>query len=176
MNVQQVTRTLIYLLAAGAGISVSVVALKLIPRHHNLKPAALSGSTFASASALSFLTFENTGDIDMNMVEWRSSDGFFVRYGCFDYASSTQAANSLRHDMVGSTYLQSQSTLFDANGTKTGERVLWVYPGGARVEWTDGRRLFDLDARSAYYAVAFERSKVWASQPCANFADGPFSF
>jgi hypothetical protein len=37
----------------------------------------------------------------MNIVDWLSSDGFTVRYGCFDYASGGQAIYTLRRDVMG---------------------------------------------------------------------------
>jgi hypothetical protein len=130
----------------------------------------------APKSAAQLVTFENTGEVDMSLVDYLSSDGVNVRYGCFEqeFAFRAELPASNRE-----TRIIERTPKLNAKGERVGERVVWIYSNGsyteAGVAWTEGSRRFDILAPSLWYALAFERSKVWANQGCTDFRTMQFS-
>ena len=118
------------------------------------------------------ITFEDTGSMDIATVDYLSSDGVNVRYGCVERESSVRATRELRGERIQTRILEHTPKLND-KGIRVGERLVMVstiksYPE-ATIEWTEGSRIFYIDAPSLKYARAFEQSKAWAGQGCFNF-------
>ncbi|MBV9928163.1 MAG: hypothetical protein JOZ96_24300 [Acidobacteria bacterium] len=116
------------------------------------------------------LTFEDTGEMDMFMDDYRSSDGVIVRFGCYERASAERALKDLPRTVGSQNVLR--TPIFNAEGARIGERAVWVSTTDsyteAEIEWTEGARLFVIKAPSLRYASEFEKSTVWAGQGCFN--------
>ena len=117
------------------------------------------------------ITFEDTGLQDMFLDWYLSSDGVNVRYGCSDRGSASYATLLLSGKGPQTRVLEHTPKL-NAKGSRVGERVVTVTTIGtyrdAHIEWTEGARLFYIQALSLKYARAFEQSKAWAGQGCMD--------
>jgi hypothetical protein len=152
-------------------IGLSSAKLLVIYRRPVPQPTTIGVKNVpASQPAAQLVTFGDMGDVDMFMLSYPSSDGVDVRYGCFEQEFSFHdkllEADSKRRIIERTPRLNSK-------GVRVGERVVWIYSDGAYTEagvaWTEGSRVFDILAPSLWYALAFERSKVWADQGCTDF-------
>jgi hypothetical protein len=112
------------------------------------------------------ITFRSRGTIEGFETDYVSSDGLGLRYGCFDYGTSSLADSGLRREIKGRSVLE-RAPHFDESSKATGERLLLTDSRGPEPEttiaWTAGSRLFLFRAPSLRYALLFEQSKPWAS-------------
>lgn len=169
------TRWTIRVLVALATFSLGLASAKLVILHG--RPASQS-FTINNAKApepesdSSFIKFENTGDIDMNLTYYRSSDGAGVQYGCFEEGYLFSLARDIP---VEDRYVHivEHTPKFNAKGIRVGERIVSLYARGldmrAEISWTEGSRSYLISAPTLRYALAFEKSKVWADGGCMDF-------
>jgi hypothetical protein len=113
------------------------------------------------------ITFSADGLVSAFQPYYHSSDGAFLRYGCFEYASPSRVAIGLREHIFGQQIIERAPKLND-KGERIGERVVLT----SSIFWTEGSRLFLLRAPSLKYALLFEQSQVWASDDyCVNVSE-----
>jgi hypothetical protein len=114
--------------------------------------------------------FQGTGISDMFIEDYRRpSDGAIVRFGCSDRASAAKALSLVRPGRDARPV--EKTDVYDAQGTKIGERVVWDSrpPSEAEVTWNEGARLFYIYAPSLQDALTFEKSNVWKGAGCWDF-------
>jgi hypothetical protein len=136
---------------------------------HATKPAGVA-NLHASPTLLSTTEFEETGNIDMYTEDFRRrSNGARLGYGCQDHAS---ASNVLAMVRSRATRRSKPTDVTDANGTKIGERVMrksGPTSSEAEIIWSEGARVFYIDAPTLDDALAFERSEIWRGSDCWDF-------
>ena len=121
-------------------------------------------STVASVTALPTplsTRFEETGVTDDGLTEEyrRPSDDAIVTFYCADQTSEAKALQLVR--LESTARLVERTDVVDSSGKKIGERVVWLSPYGAAIEWNEGARFFDIGAESVTKARTFEKSKAW---------------
>jgi len=146
-------------------IVVLLVALGVSCRHAT-KPTVVA-SVHAWPTPLSTTEFEETGNINMYTEDFlRRSNGARLGYGCQDHAS---ASNVLAMVRSRARRRAKPTDVTDANGTKIGERVMRGTRSDGEIVWTEGNRLFYIDALSLDDALAFEKSNIWRGVDCWDF-------
>jgi hypothetical protein len=119
-----------------------------------------------TTNAVASDVFEGTGYIDDLKEEFlRSTDGVTVRYGCTERYSSEIALTLVCGEKLDARLVE-KTTVFDHLGSKVGERVVWDGGYNAWIDWSDGPRVFSIQALNVTEALSFEKSKVWASSSC----------
>jgi hypothetical protein len=145
---------------------VMIILMLNVSCRHATKPAVVA-SVHVSPTPLA-TEFEETGNINMYTEDYRRrSNGARVGYGCQDHLS---ASNVLAMVRTRARRRYELTDVTDANGAKIGERVMrGTRSSEGEIVWSEGTRLFYIDAPSLDDALAFEKSNIWKASECWDF-------
>ncbi|HYX72074.1 MAG TPA: hypothetical protein VE732_04830 [Nitrososphaera sp.] len=163
-----IIRLLVALLTFAIGLGTAT--FEMFYHGHGALPIKVAAEKFPKPESQS-ITFEDTHTLSvLTFHVFASSDGDAVRYGCFDYESSSLTVKEFQErEFVNQRTIERTPKLND-KGEVVGERIVVVYPSGGYIEadirWTEGSRSFEIIAPSLSHALEFEKSQVWVGKRC----------
>jgi hypothetical protein len=138
---------------------------------HEVKRDALKKT---GETDFSKITFSGGIETSAFQTHYYSSDGGFLRYGCFERGSSSSATRLLREYMTQGRVVE-RTSMLDRQGKRIGERLVLTDDFGpeaeARIVWTEGSHFHIIRAPTVRHARLFENSRMWAGHDyCVNVA------
>jgi|GEM_PF-5660955 len=168
-------RWIIRLLVALLTFTIGLVSVRFVSKrkviHSSIRIETVKQPEATDSQSITF-----SGGIETSAFQahYFSSDGGFLRYGCFERASPSVAAREL-HEYLTENHVVKRTAKLDDRGNRIGERlVLSPEPGPepeAMIVWNEGSRFHIIRAPTVKHALLFESSRMWADQDnCVNVA------
>jgi hypothetical protein len=164
---------MVWLGAIGLTVSVGAGVITLLRYRppDTVQPTSAQPTESTSEADITF-----TGGVSTSAFQthYWSSDGKFLRFGCFERAS-TRVANLELRDYRSAGRVIEQGPKVNDDGERVGERIVVdEIPGletEANIVWTEHSRIFLIRAPTVRHALLFEKSQMWADDnPCIDVA------
>src|SRR5437016_4244126 len=136
-----VTRSLVWLGAIALTVSVGVGALTFLRHRHTVQVTSAATTESRPEQPITF-----TGGVSTSafMTHYSSSDGKYLRFGCFERGSTSAANRELREYRRAFRVVEQGSHLND-DGERVGERIVVTDAPGAETQaqivWTERSRV-----------------------------------
>ena len=161
--VRTFTRRMVWFGVIVLTVSVGAGVITLL-RHRPPRTVQLTSGQPTESTPEQPITFTGGVSTSAFQTHYRSSDGKFLRFGCFERGSTRVANRELREYRRDGRVVE-QGPKLDDDGVGIGERIVVAdIPGietEADVVWTEHSRVFLIRAPTVRHALLFEKSRMW---------------